>query len=120
MTITFILFTVLFWQSALRLSMVTWFWAHNEFVKTELCEQREVEDNCCKGKCYLTKEVKKTEAPRTQEATIIEFSELIFILPMSAHTPDVEADASPTALYLELSTSSFPRTIFHPPAVMVA
>ncbi|MBI1266691.1 MAG: hypothetical protein GC193_04570 [Cryomorphaceae bacterium] len=117
---TAILFVVLFWQSAIQLSMVTWFWANSEYVQTELCEQREVEDNCCKGKCYLTKEVKKVEEPTTAETTTIRFSEIVYILPLAAYTPDVEGVTSFLGVYIEPKTSAYLSTIFHPPAVIFA
>jgi hypothetical protein len=100
--------------------MVTWFWANSDYVQTELCEQREVEDNCCKGKCYLTKQVKKVEEPSTSETTAIRFSEIIFILPFSAHTPDAEGFVPLMGVYKTPKTTAYLTTVFHPPAVIFA
>jgi hypothetical protein len=32
-----------------------------DFIEKNLCEKREIRDNCCHGKCYLDKQLAKTQ-----------------------------------------------------------
>lgn len=37
-------------------------WANNQtFIAKQLCEKRNVKNNCCQGKCYLKKQLKKVD-----------------------------------------------------------
>lgn len=70
---------VLLWQTGARLAAVTWYVANKQMIESELCEQREVEDNCCKGKCVLKKEIDKTQEQAPGEAPKIQYEELVYI-----------------------------------------
>ncbi|MFM1932266.1 MAG: hypothetical protein RL226_1569 [Bacteroidota bacterium] len=79
---------VLLWQTGARLAAVTWYAANKQMIESELCEQREVEDNCCKGKCVLKKEIDKTQEQAPGEAPKIQYEELVFILDTSKQASD--------------------------------
>jgi len=37
------------------------YYLHKEYIAKNLCEKKEEVNNCCHGKCYLEKEIKKNE-----------------------------------------------------------
>lgn len=39
---------------------------NQDYIASELCEKKEVENNCCKGSCYFAKSVKKEEERKSQ------------------------------------------------------
>ena len=50
-------------QCALKLSVVAWYQANKTYVATVLCENKAQPQKKCNGKCYLRKQLNKTEAP---------------------------------------------------------
>jgi len=49
------------YQSFVKLGIVIWYQINKEYVARNLCENRyQPQKNCC-GKCYLNKQLKKTE-----------------------------------------------------------
>jgi len=54
--------------------------ARTEFYAKTLCVQKEVEDNCCKGSCYLTKELQQQDQREEESFPTLKLNtELIFI-----------------------------------------
>lgn len=54
--------------------------ARTEFYATTLCVQKEVADNCCKGSCYLTKELQQQDQREEESFPTLKLNtELIFI-----------------------------------------
>lgn len=51
-----------------------------DFYAKTLCVQKEVEDNCCKGSCYLTKELQQQEQREEQSFPSLKLNtEFVFI-----------------------------------------
>lgn len=54
--------------------------ARTDFYAKTLCVQKEVEDNCCKGSCYLTKELQQQDQREEESFPTLKLNtELIFI-----------------------------------------
>lgn len=52
---------ILFIQSSGYLFVVLAFQVNKNYVATTLCEKRFERNSCCKGKCYLNKQIKKEQ-----------------------------------------------------------
>lgn len=48
-------------QVVLKLGIITWYTANKAYVAAKLCENRDKPQMKCCGKCYLNKQLKKTE-----------------------------------------------------------
>lgn len=69
-----IISTVLLFSFTLQVSANVLLWVHYEWNKTyiskTLCEKKDIPDSCCKGKCFLKKQVEKQEElPNTTNNT---------------------------------------------------
>jgi hypothetical protein len=66
---SFILFiTVLYSVMTFRmLTVYAGFEINEELIRLELCEKRNVPDSCCRGKCYLDKEMEKADTNESSQ-----------------------------------------------------
>lgn len=72
--VRFIVSVTLFCSFILQISANLLLWTHYEWNKTYiskvLCENKDIPDSCCKGKCFLKKQVsKQEELPNTANNT---------------------------------------------------
>jgi len=44
------------------------FLSSKKYIAKEICVQRKIKNNCCKGSCHLSKELKKVETPQEKKA----------------------------------------------------
>jgi hypothetical protein len=64
----------------LRNYTIVSFYLHRDKIASELCEKREVKNNCCKGSCVLKKEIDKTEEGDHNLPSNLKNTELIFVV----------------------------------------
>lgn len=74
---TILLALALSLQTLAGLWVVLSFKVSQTFIAEELCEQKEVEDNCCQGSCYLKKQLSKAEADTQAPRTMKQSAELL-------------------------------------------
>lgn len=82
-----------------------------------LCEKRDVSDSTCKGKCFVSKELVKTEKQTNSQTVKIPVldvflsSEILSFLNNNLFD-NLDKEAS---IYLNNDTSEYFSKIFHPP-----
>ncbi|WP_449388637.1 hypothetical protein [Chryseobacterium lineare] len=111
----FIIFTI-----ALRPVLPLLNYAMNyDYIVKNLCENRNVPQSTCKGKCYVAKELAKTEKQSNNNQNIKIGSVDVFlsneILSFSAGNRFPCKLKNPTPDYINFSTSEYFSRIFHPP-----
>lgn len=82
-----------------------------------LCEKRNVSDSTCKGKCFVSKELMKTEKQNNSQTVKIPVLDVFLsseILSFLNNNPFNNLDKD-TSLYLNNDTSEYFSKIFHPP-----
>ncbi|WP_390450408.1 hypothetical protein [Chryseobacterium sp. Alg-005] len=90
-----------------------------EYIVKNLCENRNKPESTCKGKCYVEKELAKTEKQTTTASTlklsgldVFLFNEILQSLdPEIVGYPDNTIDS----VYLDSHFSEYSSVIFHPP-----
>ncbi|WP_294303693.1 hypothetical protein [uncultured Chryseobacterium sp.] len=92
-----------------------------EYIVKNLCENRNIAESTCKGKCYLEKELSKTEK-QSNNSQNIKLSGIDVFLPhqiLSFSDQDIfrvsTQDRSPE--YIDSETSEYFARVFHPPLV---
>ena len=64
---------------SLKTLVLVQFEINRAYIEKELCEQREEVNNCCKGNCYLTKQLQNTTAAgHPMRPSFPEQKELVF------------------------------------------
>ncbi len=95
------------------------FYAHRDRIAAELCEKREVKNNCCKGSCVLKKEIDKTGEGDHKLPSNLKNTELIFVV---SPKEDIQWTyfLSPkirTSSYSFSIAQSEPDAVEHPPCL---
>ncbi|WP_228434801.1 hypothetical protein [Chryseobacterium defluvii] len=90
-----------------------------EYIVKNLCENRSKPESTCKGKCYVKKELAKTEK-QSNTAQPLKLSVLdIFLsgeaLPFLNQTILNDFNNTPGSEYLNWHISEYSAKIFHPP-----
>ncbi|MBB6371705.1 hypothetical protein [Chryseobacterium shigense] len=90
-----------------------------DYIVKNLCENRNIPQSTCKGKCYVSKELAKTEK-QSSNSQVMKISVLdVFVthetLSFSAHKSyDLESQSVNSRDVIDHSSDYFSR-IFHPP-----
>lgn len=86
-----LLLCILGWSSLLKIGVVAWYQCNKSYIAQNLCENRDKPALKCCGKCYLRKQLAKTEARRSTGAN-----------PLPAQLSRIELPAfiMPPALYV--------------------
>ncbi len=91
-----------------------------DYIATQLCENRNKPILDCNGKCYVAKEINKTQN-QSEQATIpiVEFEKYTFKNITLVLNPEiiVTTNKKVNCYYLEKSNELFLKTIFYPPIV---
>lgn len=106
-----------------QFSWEIWYQVNYSFVAEELCENTEKPEMDCNGKCYLTKQLKKTELEKEdssnekQPVRPIVLKENIFISETSLHVVYDGCEQSQQSYFHvnAVNPSDFIHGIFHPP-----
>lgn len=90
-----------------------------DYIVKNLCENRNVEDSNCKGKCYVGKEFAKTEKQSNNSQNIKIAGLDVFlsheILSFSEFSQLNIQFKNPNSDYIDSHTSEYFSRIFHPP-----
>jgi len=106
------------------LGIVIWYQINKEYVARNLCENKyQPQKNCC-GKCYLNKQLKKTENNSSGNSLIPEkwnMGEVVaYTLPNLLGIPITYYKFSGSILYASYNsfiTEGIHISVFHPPSV---
>ncbi|MCS4303062.1 hypothetical protein [Chryseobacterium sp. BIGb0232] len=90
-----------------------------DYIVQNLCENREIPQSTCKGKCYVEKELAKTERQSNSSQTVkiagldvFISNEILFCSNKTEPEPLAEA---PDSDYFDSYSSDYFFRIFHPP-----
>lgn len=101
-----------------QLGIVSWYELNKKYVATKLCENRDKPKMHCNGKCYLKKQLKKTEENSKAPTSKSERFEMVYFImpakPFELHKVYLEPIVHNT-LYLAGFSLSFSVDVFHPP-----
>ncbi len=117
LAITFIFLLIL--QPASRMYVIVSFTINQHYIEKNLCEKKEIKNNCCHGKCFLQKKLAKTEQPSSFPVLPKSTLEILFItaptqlLFNNLVTETVRKNTFPPTI-LKISCS-LGKGIFHPP-----
>lgn len=105
-------------QSFSKIMILVNFQINKEYISKNLCVQKDVEDNCCKGSCHLKKQLdeeeKKEQSPASSLKDLKEFQIFCqnnFTFHFIPHLL-LETDFVP---YEKAKATSSTFAIFHPP-----
>ncbi|MGO4708358.1 hypothetical protein AB4Y90_04400 [Chryseobacterium sp. 2TAF14] len=92
-----------------------------DYIVKNLCENRNVADSNCKGKCYVGKELAKTEKQSNNSQNVKIAGLDVFlsheILSFSEFSQSNIQLKNPNSDYIDSYTSEYFSRIFHPPLV---
>ncbi|MBP2618401.1 hypothetical protein [Chryseobacterium jejuense] len=92
-----------------------------DYIVKNLCEKKEVPQSTCKGKCYVKKELAKTEKQSSSSQTIKIAGLDVFlsheILSFSDKKDTELKDETQDSYYFDSHSSDYFSRIFHPPLV---
>ena len=91
---------------------------NKNFITAKLCINRNRPNSCCKGKCYLNKQLQKEEkgnpVPAASKNTIL----LYFETPGNRITPITAGNTKYSDSYLFSKCQPLVNSIFHPPGII--
>ncbi len=114
------------YQFTIRMGIIAWYQINKEYVATVLCENKDKPELKCCGKCYLNKQLKKTEdnspvskqMPKTEK---VEFSLFIATVNTFASIPfNPNASLIHHERYTPPMGCDVPAAVFHPPSAAYA
>jgi len=89
-----------------------------DYIVKNLCENREILDSTCKGKCYVKKEFAKTEK-QTNNSQTVKIAVLDVFLPNGifsfADIKDFNFITNPNSDFFSFRLLEYSSRIFHPP-----
>ena len=106
-------------QPASKIYVIVSFFVNQQFIEKNLCEKKEVKNNCCHGKCQLKKELTNTEQPSSFPILPKSTLEIIFNSAFTQFTftnfniNSIRKTVFPPANLFVSAT--FGKGIFHPP-----
>lgn len=118
-TFTILILLVVLLQNFSKIIIIADFQLHRDYIAKHLCIKKDTVDNCCKGKCYLQKQLneedKKEQAPQRKNIKEVNEFQLFF---QQRTLFEFISSLSVELLYTpyqcpELIPPSF--SIFHPP-----
>jgi len=90
-----------------------------DYIVKNLCENKNVPQSTCKGKCYVEKELAKTEKQSNNNQTIkIAGLDVFLSNEILSFLHKNQSDTSPESIhadYINFHTSDYFSKIFHPP-----
>lgn len=99
--------------------IVIGFHINKEYISQHLCIQKDVKNNCCKGKCYLKKEFRKDEQRQKTPMGNDLNNKSKYELFVETFNPANFCIANPflpiIAIYKVVETNSMAFSVFHPP-----
>jgi D-lyxose ketol-isomerase len=89
-----------------------------DYIVKNLCENRNIPQSTCKGKCYVEKELAKTEKQTTPQNIKISGIDVFLSNEVLSFSGNMVSDLfvkTPNSSYQNLHTSEYFSRIFHPP-----
>ena len=97
---------------------------NKSFIARVLCINKDVPQSGCHGKCHLKKELQKQEDQQSKSGNPIKEKETTWSFAISAadsfQSVPVEINTTHFSYKTELLDIPFVKSVFHPPAILVA
>ncbi|MBC7426102.1 MAG: hypothetical protein H7321_06165 [Bacteroidia bacterium] len=108
-------------QCTLQLGIITWFSVNRASIAEQYCVNKDKPELCCKGKCFLDKQLQKAENNNNVTKSFSEQDIPFFIVPEKnlQQTEFVFINNIPVHVF-PLSSSGFNGDIFNPPKSLVS
>jgi hypothetical protein len=112
-----------FFPQILSVLILAEFSINRDFIAKELCIQKEIPDNCCRGKCQLNDNLEKAgEKQNKGLPTVTVKFEINHFIP-ERESPAIKKDISLKAgkSFSKITTSTLPGVkpgVFHPPKLI--
>ena len=106
-------------QCVLKLGIVAWYQANKQYVATTLCENKDKPQMKCCGKCYLRKQLNKTEGSGSRQAKQVQ-TDWVEFLPVSniiVTLNMIPVDVVYHAAYTAPIGYAPSNAVFHPPPI---
>jgi len=100
-------------QPLSKMYIIVSFYVQQDYIAKNLCEKKDVENNCCHGKCQLKKELAKTDTPISFPALPKSTIELLF----SILTDNTDRK---TIIFFIKKIVSFPIILFCPNGIKLS
>lgn len=68
--ISIFLLLILTWQTAFKFALIIYWETNQAYITQMFCENKDKPQMCCKGKCYLNKQLKKADEGESDSKTI--------------------------------------------------
>lgn len=80
-----ILLFVMIFETSGKTMLLLSFEMNRDFIAKELCVKKDIPDNCCKGSCQLTKEMKEQDERESKSfPSVVIKSEVMFVCDITA------------------------------------
>jgi hypothetical protein len=80
-----ILLFVMIFETSGKTMLLLSFEMNRDFIAKELCVKKDIPDNCCKGSCQLTKELKEQDERESKSfPSVVVKSEVMFFLDITS------------------------------------
>jgi hypothetical protein len=103
----------------LKIGVIAWYGINQDYIASELCEQKEIADNECQGNCQLNKALQLTEKPQQQDdvPVLTELEFLTFVVPQGCNFGSTNAfKENPGDTYITIDYAAPLQRVFHPPS----
>jgi hypothetical protein len=114
------------YQFSIRLGIIAWYQLNKEYIATVLCENKDKPEMKCCGKCYLNKQLKKTEDNSSSKQAPVKTEKVEFspFIPVAFIAPSITAIFADGLVHHEhynnTHSDSPLASIFHPPSAVAA
>jgi hypothetical protein len=112
--------TGIIFQSFSKIFILINFQINREYISKNLCVQKKVKDNCCKGSCHLKKQLKEEEKKEESPANSLKDIKEFQIFCQNNTFFQFQSDLLLQKSFIPFSNSkivSVTFSIFHPPTV---
>jgi hypothetical protein len=88
-----------------QLTVTVWFYANYDYLKTEVCVERNNEKSCCNASCVLKKEIPPQDK-KAPESRTPEWRCAFFVVPDLLSLPQIEPIIAPVFCFVTCDFSS--------------
>lgn len=120
--IAILLFFCISCQMVARMGVIAWYEVNKSYVAKELCQNRNMPEKKCAGKCYLKKQLHKIDNEENKGQKIpvkkhnTELPEFVVLnIPLQFHLFQDNNSISQYAVYINNYIYKVTSAIFHPP-----
>ncbi len=105
-------------QNISKVVILVKFEMNREYIAKNLCEQKQVKGNCCKGSCKLNKDLKKEEKKEAPGNALLKDKSRAQLFFQTINLPDLTTTGTllkNVTPYKEIALNAVSFSVFHPP-----